>query len=83
MSQRTSANSHPQVKVAPIPRASYSVEEAAIALGIGRTYAYRLIREGELQVVRLGRRTLIPVASVQALLERNMAPPTEVSGAAE
>lgn len=83
MSQRTSANSYPKAKVAPIPRASYSVEEAAIALGIGRTYAYRLIREGELQVVRLGRRTLIPVASVQALLERNMAPPSEISETAE
>jgi excisionase family DNA binding protein len=38
----------------------YSVEEAATALGIGRSLAFDLVRRGELPTVRLGRRRVIP-----------------------
>lgn len=36
--------------------------------GIGRTTAYSLIREGRLERVRIGGRTLITMASAEALL---------------
>jgi len=49
---------------------SYSVENAAKALGIGRSMAYQLIREGQLSVVKIGRRTLVPVKECEALLRR-------------
>ena len=49
---------------------SYSVENAAMALGIGRSMVYQLIREGQLAVVRIGRRTLVPVSECEALLRR-------------
>ncbi len=45
-----------------------SVNEAAKALGIGRTSIYQLIREGRLEVVKLGRRTLIKVESIRRLI---------------
>lgn len=37
-----------------------SVEEAAAALGIGRTTAWRMVRTGALPVLRCGRRVLVP-----------------------
>lgn len=55
---------------APVSRAAYSVEEAAQALGIGRTYAFQLIKDGSLETVRLGRRRLVPVSAVEGLLAR-------------
>jgi excisionase family DNA binding protein len=56
---------------APQPLA-FSVEDAARALGIGRTITFRLIKEGKLAVVRVGRRTLVPVQEVEAFLNRNL-----------
>ena len=49
---------------------AYSVEEGATALGISRTATYKLIKEGKLKVVKIGRRTLVPRDSVQALMAR-------------
>jgi excisionase family DNA binding protein len=48
-----------------------SVTGAAQALGIGRTSIYALIREGRLKTVKLGRRTLITVESIQRLIEQS------------
>lgn len=47
---------------------AYSVEEAAHLLGIGRTHAYRLSREGTLPTVRLGARVVVPRAQLERLL---------------
>lgn len=58
----------------PIIRQTLTVEEAAALLGIGRNSAYQAIARGELPVLRLGRRLLIP----RAALERRLA---EVRGA--
>ncbi len=44
-----------------------SIADAQRALGIGRTTAYRLIDAGKLEKVKIGRRTLIKVASIKAL----------------
>ena len=44
----------------PVEPLVYSVEEAAAALGIGRSLAFELVRRGELPTVRLGRRRVIP-----------------------
>jgi excisionase family DNA binding protein len=50
----------------------YSINEAAAALGVGRTKLYEMINAGELSAVKLGRRTLLRCADVDALLD-NMA----------
>jgi excisionase family DNA binding protein len=44
-----------------------SIAEAQRALGIGRSTAYRLIQNGSLETVKIGRRTLITMASIRAL----------------
>lgn len=45
-----------------------SINDAAKALGLGRTSIYVLIREGRLDIVKLGRRTLVKVASLRRLM---------------
>jgi excisionase family DNA binding protein len=39
--------------------------------GIGRSKLYELIQEGEIEVVKIGSATLIPVDSLHGLLNRN------------
>jgi excisionase family DNA binding protein len=54
-------------------RATYTVEEAATLLGIGRTLAYDLIRRGEfpVPVIRLGaRRIVVPRVPLDEMLGR-------------
>lgn len=48
-----------------------SVNDAAREMGVGRTFTYELIKEGKLEIVKLGRRTLIRVDSIKALIERS------------
>ena len=45
-----------------------SINGAARALSLGRTSIYQLIKEGRLETVKLGRRTLIKVGSIHALI---------------
>ncbi len=52
----------------------FGIQEAANLLGISRSSIYILIREGKLPVVKLGRRTLIPVQELKSLLQRMQAP---------
>jgi excisionase family DNA binding protein len=47
-----------------------SINETAKALSLGRTSIYALIREGRLETVKLGRRTLVKVDSIRRLLDR-------------
>lgn len=48
---------------------AYSISEACRITSIGRTRLYGLIAEGRLEVRKIGRRTLIPAASLRALIE--------------
>jgi excisionase family DNA binding protein len=45
-------------------RQTLTVEEAAAVLGIGRNNAYQAITSGELPVLRIGRRLLVPRAAL-------------------
>lgn len=47
-----------------------SINDTAKALSLGRTSIYALIREGRLETIKLGRRTLIKVESIRKLIER-------------
>jgi excisionase family DNA binding protein len=49
-----------------------TVEEAARRLGIGRTLAWQLVRQGELPVVRLGRCVRIPWQALQEWVARQV-----------
>lgn len=46
-----------------------SINDAAKALSLGRTSIYALIREGRLETIKLGRRTLVKVESIRRLIE--------------
>jgi excisionase family DNA binding protein len=45
-------------------RLVYSVAEAGALLGISRAFAYELVARGQLPVIRLGRRRLVPKAAL-------------------
>jgi excisionase family DNA binding protein len=47
----------------------YTVAEAGELLGISRAFAYELVARGELPVIRLGRRRLVPKVALLAMLE--------------
>jgi excisionase family DNA binding protein len=46
-----------------------SINDTAKALSLGRTSIYALIRDGRLETVKLGRRTLVRMASIRRLLD--------------
>jgi excisionase family DNA binding protein len=48
----------------------YPLPEASRVSGVGRTMLYRLIRAGELRMVKIGNRSLIPAEDVKALAQR-------------
>jgi excisionase family DNA binding protein len=48
---------------------AYSVADACRVSSLGRTRLYQLIGEGRLEVRKVGKRTLIPAASLRALIE--------------
>jgi excisionase family DNA binding protein len=49
-------------------RRALSPREAERALGISHATLYRLIKAGRLKTIKLGARTIIPVAAIDALL---------------
>ena len=51
-------------------RLCLSVPEAAELLGISRNNAYELVKRGELPVIRLGKRLLIPKVALDKMLEK-------------
>jgi excisionase family DNA binding protein len=46
-----------------------TVEEAAIALGISRAFAYEAVAKGDIPCIRIGRRILIPKVALKKLLD--------------
>ena len=55
-------------KDTPEPLA-YSVADACRVSSFGKTRLYQLINEGKLQARKVGKRTLIPAASLRQLIE--------------
>ncbi len=51
-------------------RITVRIREACRMTGIGRSKLYELIGEGEIEVVKIGAMTLVPVASLRKLIER-------------
>jgi len=47
---------------------TYSIPEAAALLGINRNTAYEAAARGELPVIKIGKRLLVPRARLEAML---------------
>ncbi|HZU64590.1 MAG TPA: helix-turn-helix domain-containing protein [Novosphingobium sp.] len=47
---------------------AYSIADACRVSSIGKTRLYQLINEGKLEARKLGKRTLIPAASLRRLI---------------
>jgi excisionase family DNA binding protein len=58
----------PQDATRTEPR-TYTVEEAARLLGIGRTAAYDAVKRGDIPTIRIGRRLLVPRYRLDAMLD--------------
>ena len=50
-------------------RLTYGVVEAGRKLGLGRNASYLAAKKGELPVIRIGSRLLVPKLALQKLLE--------------
>ena len=50
-------------------KATFSVTEAGEILGLGRNAAYQAARKGEIPIIRIGGRILVPRVSLERMLE--------------
>lgn len=50
-------------------RLGCSPNEACVALGVGRTFFYKLVAEGRIVVTKVSRRTIVSVPSLVKLLD--------------
>ena len=53
-------------------RLCITVPEAAEMLGISRNFAYELVKQGQLPVIRFGKRLLIPRVALEKRLEEGI-----------
>ena len=53
-------------------RLCITVPEAAEMLGISRNFAYELVKQGQLPVIRFGKRLLIPKVALERMLEKGV-----------
>ena len=60
-----------QNQTAPMPL-TVRVREACRLTGIGRSKLYELIAAGEIDIIKVGTITLVPVASLTKFLERRL-----------
>jgi excisionase family DNA binding protein len=61
-------NYHPETEQQFEPLA-YSIENACRVSSLGRTNIYRLIKEGKLEVTKIGGRTLVKADSLRRLIK--------------
>lgn len=54
-------------KLAAAGKLAYRVDEACHALGIGRTSLYELVKSGELKLIKVAGRTLVPRSELERL----------------
>ena len=51
-----------------VTKATLSIEEAAKALGIGRNQAYEAAHRGDIPIIKIGKRLLVPRAAFERML---------------
>lgn len=66
--QPVSPQPPPPPKELPPAKLTFTMKEAATAMGVGKTTLYAAIADGRLRALKLGNRTLIPAESLHAWL---------------
>ena len=66
----TPATNPPRVTPATVPKLALSYAEAADALALSARTVEELVKLGQLPVVRVGRRVLLPVSALQTWLDK-------------
>ena len=66
---KTAQEGRRMATIVPGERLVLTVAEAGDLLGISRAFAYELVARGELPVIRLGRRIVIPKAALLAMVD--------------
>ena len=56
-----------------------NVNEAATALGLGRSLVYTLVATGELNSIKIGRARRIPVGAIDEFIARRLRPEVNVT----
>lgn len=46
----------------------HTINDACAALRVGRTYLYGLINEGQIKVLKIGRKSLVPQSSIDGFI---------------
>jgi excisionase family DNA binding protein len=54
----------------PVEALAYDVPVAGRMIGVGTTKVWELVRSGDLQTIRIGRRRLVTKEALQAFLDR-------------
>ena len=54
-------------KLTAAGKMAYRINEACQCLGIGRTSLYELVKTGELKLIRIAGRTLVPRSEIERL----------------
>lgn len=57
----------------PQEKLAYGLEEAFEMISVGRTLGFELLRTNQIESVKIGRRRVIPAASLRAYLDRLIA----------
>ena len=60
-------------------RRTMTVDEAAQALGVGRSTAYAAIIRGEIPAIKIGDRRLVPIIAIERLLNGELLASDEVA----
>ena len=66
-----------ELALTPVPKVLLTVEEAAQALGLGRTYVWHLVMLNELRSFKLGRKRRIPVSALHEFVTRRLSTPEQ------
>jgi excisionase family DNA binding protein len=56
-----------------VPKVLLTVEEAAQALGLGRTYVWHLVMLNQLRSFKVGRKRRVPVSALQEFVMQQLA----------
>jgi excisionase family DNA binding protein len=60
------------MEMAASDRLAYRIEDAAKSVGLSRVTIYKLIAEGKLKTVRVGRCRLVPASALRELAEKGV-----------